>query len=357
MEITGSVDRRATFFVVGPVDTGHICVLSQLRDGHRQAKSRIIAKVIKNKFTSVNRNYRPKDIQADIREQFGVQITYTNAWRARERALRLIRGTPEDSFRLLPAYSYVLQQNNPGTVTHLETDADNHFKYFFMALEPCIRGFNSLIRPVVAVDGTFLKGSYLGTMFVAVCKDGNNQIYPLAWGIADSENDTSWEWFMVKLRGVIADHQNLVFISDRHASIERAIRGVFPHAYHGFCIYHLKGNLMTKYKLPSDKSKKGVYLSTYFTAAKAYRVHDFQYQLNKMRQMRPDVTKYLEEDVGTVRWARSSGAFRRYDIMTTNIAESINAVAKEARKLPVTNLVEWMRELTQLWFYHRRLAS
>ena len=61
------------------------------------------------------------------------------------------------------------------------------------------------MRPVIAVDGIHLKGLYRGTMFVATCLDGNNQLYPLAIGVMDSENNDTWEWFMTKLHGVIGD--------------------------------------------------------------------------------------------------------------------------------------------------------
>ena len=351
-----STDARK-HFIVRRIDSSHVCQLDRLRDGHRQAKSRIIGKFIKNKFASASRLYRPKEIQADIREEFGVDLTYPTAWRSKEHALVLIRGTPEGSYKLLPAYCHILEQQNPGTVTHLEIDDCKHFKYFFMALGPCIRGFQSSIRPVIAVDGTFLKNAYLGTMFVAVCKDGNNQIFPLAWGIADSENDASWKWFMAKLRGVIGDLENLVFISDRHASIEKAIKEVFPNVYHGVCIHHLKCNLVARYKIPSHTTKGGGYLASYFVAAKAYRIADFQREIYKMREMKPEATRYLEEEVGFSKWARSMGAFRRYDIMTTNIAESINAVAKDARAMTVTALIEWIRELMQKWFVERREAA
>ena len=43
------------------------------------------------------------------------------------------------------------------------------------------------------------KEKYLGTLFVAACKDGNNQIYPLCFRIGDFENDASWEWFLKKI--------------------------------------------------------------------------------------------------------------------------------------------------------------
>ena len=55
------------------------------------------------------------------------------------------------------------------------------------------------IRPVIVVDGTHLKGLYRGSMFVATCLNGNNQLYPLVIGVMDLENKDAWEWFMMKL--------------------------------------------------------------------------------------------------------------------------------------------------------------
>ena len=55
-----------------------------------------------------------------------------------------------------------------------------------MSIGASFVGFNTSIRPVVAIDGTFLKAKYIGTLFIAACKDDNNQIYPLAFGIGDS---------------------------------------------------------------------------------------------------------------------------------------------------------------------------
>ena len=56
-----------------------------------------------------------------------------------------------------------------------------------MALGPSINGFLSSCRPVISIDATYLKEKYKGVLFVAVTKDGNEQIYPLAFGFADGE--------------------------------------------------------------------------------------------------------------------------------------------------------------------------
>ena len=60
-----------------------------------------------------------------------------------------------------------------------------------MALGACIFGFCTLIRPVITIYDPFLKAKYLGTLFVAAYKDGNNRIYPLCFRIGDSENGAS----------------------------------------------------------------------------------------------------------------------------------------------------------------------
>ncbi|GJX91223.1 hypothetical protein Tco_0344549 [Tanacetum coccineum] len=40
--------------------------------------------------------------------------------------------------------------------------------------------------------------------------------------------------------------------------------------------------------------------------------------------------------------------------MTSNNVESVNALTKDVRKLPVTTLMEWFRDLLQKWYYERR---
>ncbi|KAK3218573.1 hypothetical protein Dsin_012543 [Dipteronia sinensis] len=42
-------------------------------------------------------------------------------------------------------------------------------------------------------DGTHLKGRFTGAMFVATAQDRKEQVYPIAFGYGDSENNLSWE--------------------------------------------------------------------------------------------------------------------------------------------------------------------
>ena len=91
----------------------------------------------------------------------------------------------------------MLEKENSGTVTKLLMDEKNKFKYAFVSLSPSITGFKECCRPIIVIDGTHLKGKFRGVLFVAATKDSNEQIYPIAFGVDDKENDRSWSWFLI----------------------------------------------------------------------------------------------------------------------------------------------------------------
>ena len=94
----------------------------------------------------------------------------------------------------------MLKETNPSIITTIEIDENNRFLYSFFSLGALLQGFRSYIRPVVTVDATHLKGKYKWVIFVATCKDGEEMIYPIAFGFGDGESDRSWIWFLRKLR-------------------------------------------------------------------------------------------------------------------------------------------------------------
>ena len=94
-------------------------------------------------------------------------------------------------------------------------------------------------------------------------------------------------------------------------------------------------------------------VALYWKAAKAYRTQEFEHHFKMIENMNPAVAQYLTH-IGVQKWARSHFPGLRYNIMTTNIAESFNALVKNARGLPITMLVEFIRGTLQRWFHERR---
>nr|GFB20905.1 transposase, MuDR, MULE transposase domain protein [Tanacetum cinerariifolium] len=123
------------------------------------------------------------------------------------------------------------------------------------------------MRPLIIIDAAHLKGTYLGTNIVVVGMDSNNQIIPIATGVAQSDTNESWTWFLSKLKDCIREVSNLTIISDRHYAITHACKNEFPNSFHGYCCRHLMMNCNMK----SDKLN-GLYWKTY----KAYTILKFE---------------------------------------------------------------------------------
>jgi hypothetical protein len=56
-------------------------------------------------------------------------------------------------------------------------------------------------------------------ILAATGRDGNNNIYPIAFGLVDKEDTASWCWFLTQLKyaigGQSAEFGNYTIISDR----------------------------------------------------------------------------------------------------------------------------------------------
>ncbi|KAK3205632.1 hypothetical protein Dsin_019678 [Dipteronia sinensis] len=169
--------------------------------------------------------------------------------------------------------------------------------------------------PVIAIDGTFLKGPHRGVLFVAVCMDDNDQIFPLAFGVGDSETNEAWEWFLTRLHKADGEFYDLVIVSDRKASITTSVEKVFPNSFHRACA-----------------------------------------RMEQLSNINPEAAQYVT-DAGIERWARAYSPRKRYNIMSTNIAESMNNAVKECKELPITGVIDYIRGVLQCWFHDRRTAA
>ncbi|XP_062113929.1 uncharacterized protein LOC133824929 [Humulus lupulus] len=241
----------------------------------------------------------------------------------------------------------MLQQKNPGTLTDFVTEEDR-FKYCFFSLRVSRRRFRTC-RPVLCVEDTFLKTKYGGQMLCAVALDANNHLYPVAFGIVDSENHDSSKYFMSKLKEVIGEVEDLTFVSDRHASITHALETIFPDAYHGASYHHISMNVVAKFK--TDHCHVLMY-----NAAYAFRKSEFHSNFEKIKSNDLAIAQYLE-GMGFDKWSRAYFPGNRYNIMTSNYAESFNNKTRDARSFPITTFVKFFRFTLQSWFYDRRETS
>ncbi|GJU02039.1 transposase, MuDR, MULE transposase domain protein [Tanacetum coccineum] len=267
-------------------------------------------------FKRKSRVLRGKDIQHDILSEYKIHISYQQA----------------------------MEGKHYGTVTRIKTDDNGVFEMLFIAIGASIRTFLNCLRPVLMIDAAHLKGLYKGTNLVAVAMDGNNQIVPIAFGICKGETGPCWSWWMSVLKECIGDNPNLLFISDRHAAIALAVEKEFPLAFHAVCCRHLMVNLGL-----GNKKRKGLF----WKICKAYTREEYATSMNTLQIVRPDAHEKLIR-VGPQRWSRAHCPLVRYNYMTSNSVESVNACSVIYRKEPVLKLAETYRAMVQEWYYKRR---
>ncbi|XP_070009547.1 uncharacterized protein LOC142164765 [Nicotiana tabacum] len=78
--------------------------------------------------------------------------------------------------------------------------------------------------------------------------------------------------------------------------------------------------------------------------------------MSKIDEIDPRVKSYLY-DIGYHRWSRVHAIVNRTWTMTSNIAESLNAVTKDTRELPIFDLLEYMRTLLERWTDEKLLKA
>ncbi|KAK0596669.1 hypothetical protein LWI29_017891 [Acer saccharum] len=150
-------------------------------------------------------------------------------------------------------------------------------------------GFNTVIRPVIAIDATHLKSKTRGGLLVVVCKDGNEMIYPLAFGFANSKCSKSWTWFLKQLHDVILHPELVLIVSDQHTGISNGMRAIFPNSAYVICAYHLANNLKQHCR------KRGDVIYQYYHAAYANRVEKFNRVMAELKSIHPKVYDELLE--------------------------------------------------------------
>ncbi|XP_018453871.2 uncharacterized protein LOC108825020 [Raphanus sativus] len=339
----------STYFIIKKYVADHTCAASSMINGGRTASAKTIGRIIMHRYDGVKEGPKTNDIIQIMRMEHGCEISKSLAWDAREFAINVVRGIPEQSFGKILKYLHMLREANPGTETFYETDVDGKFRFLFLSFGQSVRGFHTAMRKVLVVDGTFLKSKYKGVLLVATALDGNSNLYPIAFAVVDSENDRSWDWFMRKLKVVVADERSLAFVSDRNGSLCKAIENVYPLSQHGICIHHLLNNVVSHFR---GRGLVGLIAK----ASKAYRGVDFQKRFQAVCNISPAIGKYLT-DADVRKWARCQFPGFRYDLRTTNPAESINSALRSPREYPVIPLLDSIREMLTRWFFERRTVS
>ncbi|XP_059274636.1 uncharacterized protein LOC132029366 [Lycium ferocissimum] len=147
-------------------------------------------------------------------------------------------GDNVEEFKRILDYRDELLRTNPGSTRVVKLSEETFkggikmFQSFYICFDAMKKAFKAGCRRAIGLDGCFLKGVSKSQLLVAVCKDGNNQMLPLAWVVVEVKNTFTGRWFVNILRHdlELGDGTGLTTLSDMQKGLDIAIKDLLPNA-------------------------------------------------------------------------------------------------------------------------------
>ncbi|KAK8616093.1 hypothetical protein V6N13_017657 [Hibiscus sabdariffa] len=153
----------------------------------------------------IDPNYSPGSFQGDVRNDHFLEVPISKCSRVKKLALQMIHGNEDEQYERIYDYLGELRGTNPGTTTVCHLD-NKLFAIMYVCLQAYKDGFKARCRPIISIDGCFLKGHYQE---------------------ADLELTNSYHY---------------TFMSDKQKGLIEEIGDLFPNTEHRTCVRHLYTN-------------------------------------------------------------------------------------------------------------------
>jgi hypothetical protein len=220
--VYGSFITGEKTFMIKSLNSTHSCT--------RKYKSSIVtSKWIADRMVHKFRtqpDYPLEALREDVKEKWNVDVSIRQLYMTRVKAKRQIEGKLREQYHRLRDYCETVRQTNRGSCLFIKVERPSlelppTFQRLYMSLAACKNGFKAACRPVIGVDGCFLKGYYKGILLTAVGRDPNDNIYPIVMAVVEAECKDSWYWFLETLVADLGPHgtRRWTFISDRQKVI------------------------------------------------------------------------------------------------------------------------------------------
>ncbi|XP_074310076.1 uncharacterized protein LOC141645015 [Silene latifolia] len=307
------------YFQIRTLNLEHRCGVSNYN-------RKVISEYLAEKFLEFRRtniDWKLKHFQDHVFKELNVHVSYAKCWLARSRAKLIIFGNGRDQYARVWDYASALIKFNNGSTTIVVCDGIESphmtFRRMYICLQSLKVGFIRGCRPILGVDGVHLKGPYSRMCLVAVGKDGNNNIFPIAWAVMEAENTDSWTWFLELLINDLGKEEGngLTFMPDRQKGLIEAINRVVPKANIRYCA-------------------------------------QFNIEIEGLKMLSNEAHLYLSK-ISARHWSRHAFDTEcKSNMPVNNICESFNAVLKEARDKPILTHMESMKRYVMKRNFEKR---
>ncbi|WOL00674.1 hypothetical protein Cni_G09387 [Canna indica] len=310
---------------------------------NKNARSSWVAEKVVDKVRGSSKT-KLSEIIVEIQSKYSASISIHTAFNALKKTKNIMEGTAKEQYANLRRYlAEMLRASNHNTcklqIERPQGSLQPIFQRLYMCFEGSKKGFLQGCRPFIGVDGCHLKTKYGGVLLVAVGRDANDQYFPLAFAVVESETKDSWKFLLELLLDDIGDVRThrWVFMSDQ----QKGLLPVFDELLHGvehrFCLRHLYNNFKKKFGA-------GLMMKTLMHgAANATFAGAHREKMEQIKAIYKEAYDWLEA-IPKQAWCRSAFSFYpKCYVLMNNISEAFNSTILEARDKPIITMFEWIR--------------
>ncbi|KAM3349245.1 hypothetical protein ACQJBY_022378 [Aegilops geniculata] len=341
--MTASAIKREETVCIRKMVLPHTC-------GITYATSRVDSTWLSNKYENNFRGDPDWKISALIdttKRNHGVDITPMMAYRARNKAADIVLGNHKQQYVRIRDYLQTVLDTNPGsrcivtTVQQPPPAMNPRFHGLFFCVNAAKEGFLHGCRPFIGVDGCFVKLTTGAQVLAASGRDGNNNLFPIAFGVVGKEDIPNWCWFLEQLKYALGGDSGpfgrWTIMSDRQKGLLNAIDKVFPNCDQRYCLRHIYANFQTAGHKGGDLKKH------MDSAAYAYQKSDYEAAMSDMKAESESAWEWLSK-IPPRHWARHAMDTNcKTDLVVNNLSEVFNKYILETRDKPIQTMIDNIR--------------
>ena len=294
----------------------------------------------------------PTQLHTLTRNTVRMNMTYMQVFRAKKSVLRKVEERTNYGFRLIESLSN--QLNTLGHYSHIERELDHegneHLHRVFVSFHNA-RTVLLHSPKIVSLDGCHFRTGN-GILLTAVGKDGDNQLYLIAFSYVPVENTANWTWFCRHLQEAFIrsgiNSRELSFISDREKGLLNAVHTVFPSSQHTFCVFHIQKNL----GILKTEIEKALFMRLVYANSE----EEYHHTMETIRRHDEELSEKIEA-IEPVHYSLFQLTHPRFNTVSSSLSESFNHKLEEQRKLPPLDVVLSIMKETANEFHERYLRG
>ncbi|XP_056864674.1 uncharacterized protein LOC108808175 [Raphanus sativus] len=349
-----SYERRRHKMQVKVFVNEHCCI----RSGYsKMLKTSSIATLFEERLR-INPKFTRTEMVNEIKREYNLTVTEEQCGKAKSKLYRERKASHEAHFSRIWDYQAEVLKSNPYSTMKIETvpgpvvQSKQRFDRLYMCFTAQRETWIETCRPIIGLDGAFLKWDIKGHLLAAVGRDGDNRIVPIAWAVVEVENNINWEWFVRLLKEDLGlqDGSKFTIISDKQKGLVNAVKNELPEAEHRMCARHILSNWKRDSKDPELERM-------FWKIAGCYTVGEFEEALEVLKKYNKGAFDTLQLQNPRT-WSRAFfrvGSFCNDNL--NNLCESFNKTIREARKKPLLEMLEDIRRQSMVRHAKRAILA